>query len=92
MTVSINPGDVFECIADSQEQIYIIEPAWCNDSWSVVNPQTDWMYLLTDSEIRQKFQFVYSKSLDESIRLQKFYNPNFHDLQERAKEGTAWVR
>lgn len=90
MSMSINPGDIFECIADDSEQIYIIESALRDNAWSVVNTSTDWMYILTETEIREKFRFVYTKSEEDIIRLQKFYNPTLIDLQERVK-STAHV-
>jgi len=91
MSMSINPGDVFEFIADPVLKIYIMSEATHREtpSWGVHDRYVDWMCILEESYIREKFRYVYTESIEEQTRLQKLLNPSREDLRERfVHEGT----
>jgi hypothetical protein len=92
--MTINIGDVFEFIAQPELKIYIIEEVTHRTpkSWSVHDRYIDWMCILEDEYIREKFRYVRTESPEEQRRVQNQLNPTHDDLRERAKEGTAWVK
>jgi len=93
MSISINPGDVFEFIAHPKLTIYIVSEDTRGEvpAWNVYDRYVNWMCILEESYIREKFRYVYTESETEQTRLQKLLNPTHDDLRQRATEGTAWA-